>query len=82
MVSIVVPLPVTVGILKTQALSEGRPVQAKVVAALKPFEPATVTIVEADWPGLATAIAEGAAEMMKSGFVVTLIVIAGVVDAV
>lgn len=66
-VSIVVPLPVTVGMLKTHALSDGSPLQAKLVTPLKPLEPAMVSVVEADWPGLATLMGDGEAEMAKSG---------------
>ena len=79
-VSIVVPLPVTVGMLKTHALSEGSPLQEKLVTPLKPLEPAMVTVVIADWPGLVTLIGDGEAETAKSGWRVTLIVIAGAVE--
>ena len=66
-VSIVVPLPVTVGMLKTHALSDGSPLQEKLVTPLKPFEPAMVIVVEADWPGLVTLMSDGEADTTKSG---------------
>jgi hypothetical protein len=66
-VSIAVPLPVTELGVKTHALFEGKPEQAKVVAALKPLEPATVSVVIADCPGLVTVSVEGDAEIAKSG---------------
>jgi hypothetical protein len=81
MVSIVVPLPATDGGTKLHVLSEGRPEQAKVVAPLKPFEPATLIVVVAGCPGLGTVIADGDAETVKSGFDETFTVMAGEVDA-
>ena len=80
-VSVVAPLPVTVGGIKLQELSEGRPAQEKLVAPLNPFEPVTVSIVVPESPGLVTLIVAGAKEKVKSGCKLTLTVIAGVVDA-
>jgi hypothetical protein len=65
-VSIVVPLPVTVTGKKAHAPFAGNPAQENVVTPLNPFEPATVTVVMAESPGLVTVIGEGAAETLKS----------------
>src|ERR1700678_474504 len=77
-VSVVVPLPVTLP--ATQVLSDGNPEHENVVAPLNPFEPVTVSVIIADWPGLVTVIADGEAETAKSGCRPTFTVIADDVD--
>jgi len=81
MVTVVVPLPVTVGGRKLQELSDGNPAHENVVAPLKPFEPVTVSMVLAVSPGLLTLTAAGANARVKSGCKVTFTVIAGEVEA-
>lgn len=83
MVKVVEPPAATMAGLKEQVLSLGRPAHAeKLTCALNPFDPVTVTIVVAEEPGALTFTTEGEKAIVKSGWAVTLTVIAGELDAV